>query len=137
MPLKTYMRSKILFCDSLTLLVNPCKERYLIQVHRVVSQVHRTLVIVFTFVAFPSSCRKVNVPFLLPWFQYGGHHQVVPDQELRVYLVGGFVINSDPPEGPNDWVSRVQDLASQFQNPWCHQGLVELRELPCYLHNLL
>lgn len=136
MSFKTYMRSKILVFHSFALLVNPCKECYLIQVHGVVSEVHGTLVIVFTFVAFPPSCRQVDVPFLLPWFQHGGHHQVVPDQELRVYLVGCFVINSDPPEGPNDWVSSVQDLTGQFKNPWSHQRLVELRELPRYLHHL-
>lgn len=97
--------------NSLVLLVNPCKECNLVKVHGVVSEVHGSLIIVFTFVASPSSCRQVDVPLLLPWLQHGGHHQVIPDQELRIYLVGCFIVNSDPPQGSNDWVPCVKDLA--------------------------
>lgn len=53
--------------DSLMSSVNPGKESYLIQVHRVVSEVHGAFVKMFPLVAFPSSCRQVDVPLLLSW----------------------------------------------------------------------
>lgn len=53
--------------NSLMSSVNPCKEGYLIQVHRVVSEVHGAFVKMFPLVASPSSCRQVDVPLLLSW----------------------------------------------------------------------
>ena len=116
--------------------VNPCKESYLVQVHGVVSEVHGALIKMFSLVASPSSGRQVDIPLLLPWLQHRSHHQVIPDQELGVDLVGGLVVDGDPPEGPYDWVSCVKDLACQLEDPWGHQSLVKLCELLCYLYNL-
>lgn len=116
--------------------VNPCKESYLVQVHRVVGEVHGAFIKMFPLVASPSPCREVDVPLLLSWLQHRSHHQVVPDQELGVNLIGCLVIIGDPPEGPYDWVSCVNNLACQFKNPWGHQSLMELCELLRYLYHL-
>ena len=98
----------------------PCEVGYLIQVHWVISEIHGSFIKVLPLAALPPSSRQVNVPFLLAWLQHRRHHQVVPDQELGVNLVGGLVIVGDPPQGPYDRVARVQNLAGQLQNPGSH-----------------
>lgn len=122
--------------SSLTSSVNPCKVSYVIQVHRVVSEVNGTFIKMLPLVASPSTCRQVDVPLLLSWLQHRSHHQVISDQELGVDLIGCLVVIGDPPEGPNDWVSCIKNLTCQFKNPWGHQGLMELCELLCYLYHL-
>ena len=120
----------------LTSSVNPCKESYLVQVHRVVSEVNGAFIKMLPLVAFPPSCWQIDVPLLLSWLQHRSHHQVVPDEELGVDLIRCLVISGDPPKGSYDRVSCVENLTCQFQNPRCHQSLVELRELLRYPNNL-
>lgn len=115
---------------------NPCKESDLIQVHRVISEVHGTFIIMFPLVAFPSSCRQVDIPLLLSWLQHWRHHEVISNQELGVDLIGSLIIIGNPPEGPYDWVSCIKNHVCQFKNFWCHQSFMEPCELLCYLYHL-
>lgn len=130
---------KMCICEIFNLdisLVNPCEESNLVQVHRVVCEVHWAFIKMLPLIASPSSGREVDVPLLFSWLEHRSHHQVITNQELGIDLIGCLVIISNPPEGPYDWVSGIKNLTCQLENSRSHQSLMELRKLLCNLYHL-